>query len=392
VRGTRPAAWTPALAATWVLLILAAVPWQTARGDDEVTPPGKWNLGRVPAGWVLVQTSDYQLQSHCGKPKAVALGGHLQSMLELYRRFLPMRRSMDTFVVKLFHDRREFLRYAGEDESSDNVGYWDPGHRELVAYDTGIILGHRDIPAQIGLAVGAADRLTFTQRQRLDPLFDAVTDAYVADTARVLSHEGWHQYLHAYAVSDVPMPAWLDEGIADWFATATRDSDRDATHGYRIGEVNQSRLRALRRAMALGTTVSFGTMLGYEQAQYYADAEASYAQGWSMVHFLMQHVSKSHREIIPRLLADLRDSKNFKASTETAFRDVDLDALDAEWASWALREPVKDPMAELAREAAGHLRASDFVADAHWIDALRWHTAHPDSFRSAGEEPAAEGR
>jgi len=362
-----------------------------ARAADDVVPPGKWGKSKPPAGWVVSNTSHYQVQSQVGKEKAAALSAHLEAMHDLYQRFLPMRRTQDAFVLKLFRDRNEYLRYSGDEEDQARAAYFDPEHGELVAFDTGIILGHRDVPAQISLRIGVADRLTLSDRQRLDPLFEAITDAWTMDTARVLSHEGWHQYFRAFTISVVEMPAWLEEGIGDWFFTATRDGDRDATHGYRLGEVNQLRLRTLRRAMAEGTTVSFGTMLGYGQKQYYVNPAASYAQGWSMVHFLMQHVDKRWRALIPALLADFKDTKNFPESTAKVFQGIDLEALDREWSAWVLSQPLHDPMLDLAHEFGGRLKAGDFIADKRWTATYQWYVGHPTALTGpAPEEFPAE--
>ena len=146
------------------------------------------------------------------------------------------------------------------------------------------------------------------ERVRLKELFEEITDEYTFDTARVLSHEGWHQYFHNYTVSIVSMPSWLDEGVGDYFFTATRDGQNaDGGHGYRLGDINMYRLRVLRRGLAEGSAVDFPTLLDFEQEQYYSNPSVFYAQGWSIVHMLRQGkgMQPKWQKILPEYLTNL---------------------------------------------------------------------------------------
>jgi hypothetical protein len=373
-----PVLAAPVLAAPLLAAPVLAAP---AAAGDELVRPGKWNPKKPPKGWVVFESKHYQVQSQCGKAKAQALAAHLESMLEIYADFLPTRRKLDMFVLKLFKNRAAFVEY-GKNENA--VAYYSKYDGELVGYDTGIILGKRDIPAQLFLDVGIADRFTLTERQGLDPHFEAITDAYVMDTARVLSHEGWHQYFHFYTVSIVDMPSWLDEGVGDYFFMATRD-DQPTGSDYRLGDLNQGRLRVLQRAMEDGTTVTFERLMDFVQQDYYSNASVYYAQGWSMVHYLMQNPDPKYRELIPELIRDFKDTKNFRKSTDKVFKGLDLKQLDRDWIGWVLSQTSVDPMRHLVREYGTKLKSKELVGEKRWLAVYDWYLKHPEVLAATKE-------
>ncbi len=346
---------------------------------DPVVRPGRWNKGKVPKGWVVVDTEHYHVQSEVGEEKAERLAAHLERVNACYEEFLPTRRKSEAFVLKLFATRKEFCDYGNFKPADGPLAYYSQGTKELVGYDTGVILDVRDVPAGLALAPDCKATFTAAETERLKALFEAATDACTMDTARVLSHEGWHQYFHNYTVSIVTMPSWLDEGIGDYFFTATLDEQNpDGGHGYRLGDINVLRLRTVRRAVADGTTVTFGTLLDFEQQQYYSNPGVFYAQGWSMVEFLLQHRDSKYRELIPKLIKDFKDSKNFRKSTAKVFKGFDLEALDREWLGWLLGQPLTDPLYDLAREFGGRLKVADLKGDERWLKVYKGYVDHPD--------------
>jgi hypothetical protein len=243
-----------------------------------------------------------------------------------------------------------------------------------------VILGKRDIPAKMELSPDCTTAFTDKEKARLKELFEKITDAYTMDEARILSHEGWHQYFHNYTISWVAMPSWLDEGVGDYFFTATKDEQNsDGKHGYRLGDINELRLRAVRRGLFEGSAVDFHTLLGFEQEQYYSNPGVFYAQGWSMVEFLLEHKDPAYRALIPKLIKDFKDSKNFRKSTEKVFKGFDMAALDKEWLAWLLSRPITDPFLELAREFGDRLKPEDISwADEKLTKLYKWYLDHKD--------------
>ena len=363
------------VAAVGVLLFVLAGAARGA-GDPKVVP-GKWSKRDVPKGWVVVETKHYQIQSEVGEATAKALGEHIEGMLGVYAEFLPTRRKLEEFVLKVFRDKAGFCAYSGFEKDTGTVAYYNQGSKELVGYDCGYVLGKRTTPPLLSLKPAAAGKLAEADRAQLAELFDRATDAYTFDLAAVLGHEGWHQYFHFYTVSWVSMPSWLDEGIGDWFFMAVRDGQAGTESGFRIGDLNSYRLRVVRRALEDGATVPFGRLMEFEQQDYYSNASVYYAQGWSMVHFLLRNDDPARRDLIPKLIRDFKDSKNFRKSTDKVFRKQDLDALDRDWIGWVITRPYADPLLDAVRAFGDRVTADDLAGEARLVKVWTWYAEHP---------------
>ncbi|MCB9897305.1 MAG: DUF1570 domain-containing protein [Planctomycetes bacterium] len=358
----------PMLAAPAV--VPRAAPVAAALPGDPQVRPGEWNPKKAPPGWVVLETEHYQVQSQIGREKAERLAEHLEAMLDVYREMLPFRKKLPHFVLKVFRGHDEFAEYYPRG-AAGTAAYYDQSNKELVGYDSGVLLGVRDIPARVRLASGLDVDLVPTERARLDELFEQITDAYTFDLAAVLSHEGWHQYFHFYTVSWVRMPSWLDEGVGDYFFTAKRGEDGR----YHLGAMNDYRMRRLHMAFDEGTTVPFWRMLEFEQSDYYSNPSVFYAQGWSMVQFLMQNEDPHLRQLIPKLIEDFKDNKNFKKATDKAFKGIDLHDLDERWILWVATTEVSDPLADLAREFGDRIPPEALETEDAWRSLYAWHLA-----------------
>jgi len=356
------------LLALCITLLFAAAP-----PDDPKVRVGEWSKRKIPAGWVVVETDNFHIQSQVGEEKARALGEHLEAMHEVYQELLSRRRKAPTYVLKIFADKQQFTAYQGVNATA----YYSKGTKELVGYDTGVVLGKRDIPAIIKLSSGFEGELSDVERARLDELFEQISDTWTFDLARVLSHEGWHQYFHTYTVSWVDMPSWLDEGVGDYFFMAERDGQTGGDHGYRIGDTNWHRVRAVRRGLAEGSAVSFEELLDFEQSQYYRNPGVFYAQGWSMVHFLLQHENKKWRELPVKLIKSFKDTKNFRKSNKKVFKKVDMEELEREWLAWLLSLPYEDPLMDLANEFGDRISIEDLDCKFGLKMIYVWYLTHP---------------
>jgi hypothetical protein len=358
---------------TLLLLPLLALLIAATPPGDPVVRPGEWSKRKIPAGWIVIETDNFHIQSQCGLEKAEALGAHLEAMHEVYQELLTSRRKAPMYVLKIFKDRKNFTGYQG----SKAVAYYNKGTKELVGYDTGVILGKRDVPPIIKLSPDFTGLLTDVERERLAVLFEQITDTWTFDLARVLSHEGWHQYFHTYTVSWVTMPSWLDEGVGDYFFMAEQDGQTGGKHGYRIGDTNWHRVRSVRRGLAEGSTVSFAELLDFEQSQYYSNPGVFYAQGWSMVHFLLQHEDKKINQLPVKLIKSFKDTKNFRKSNDKVFKKVDLEALEREWLGWLLSLPYEDPLLDLATEFGDLLTKEDLECSSGLKRIYTWYLEHP---------------
>jgi len=119
-----------------------------------------------------------------------------------------------------------------------------------------------------------------------------------------LRHEFVHVLLNT-AHNDVPI--WLDEGLAEYYEV--RDGEQQE---FRKLLLRQNRLfwkPKISRLERLKTMSQLGVV--------------EYAEGWSWVHLLMRG-SKTHRQIIPKYLADLRkDVSTSQISARIAAAGID---------------------------------------------------------------------
>ena len=363
-----------------LLAVLGLALPAVARGDPRVRP-GEWSPKKIPAGWVVIDTEHYQIQSQCGEDEGRRLGEHIEACLAMYEEMLPFRKTMPRFVVKLFADRAAYLGY---DAPEGSAAYYSKSAKEIVGYDTGIISGVRDIP-DVALVGFDATTLDAGERTRLDALLTDVTEAYTMDAAGILAHEGWHQYFHYYTVSWVQMPSWIDEGVGDYFYTATRGADG----AFVLGALNERRLRAIRYAFDDGTSVTFAELLGFAQQDYYSNPGVFYAQGWSMVHFLMHNEDPELRDLVPKYIKYFKDKKSIEKTGEKIFAEIDLEELDRAWIGWVLKLTLDDPLATLAtafgaRVRPEHLEGHDELA----TSSLR--TSYAERLERLGIERADE--
>ncbi len=339
------------------LLLWAGTP---CFADEVPVRSGPWKPGDPPEGWVLLETEHYQVQSEVGLDTAKRLATHLESMLERYRSFLPSTRRLPPFVLKVFRNRAAYERYGGT-----SVAHYDPIQKELVCYDTGVSFGIAHTPPAIRLGNPDSVYLDATQHSRLEELFQQITLAHTPDLAEVLAHEAWHQYFHEYTVSWVAMPSWIDEGVGDWLSTPLTADGTPALH--------QSRLRDVQQALRAGHTVPFSTLLQFEQEQYYANPEVFYAQGWSMVAYLMAHESPAQRAVVPDLIRHFKRTKNIGEATKLAFKQLDVEQLHREWMAWVLSQRAEQPLRALAREFGGLIEPEQLEAPVDWKQRYEQH-------------------
>lgn len=357
------------------LLLLAAA----AVAGDERVKEGQWSKHDVPKGWTLLETEHYQVQCALGPETTRKLAEHQEHMLTLYEQFMPTRRKLETFILKVFPDKKSYCEYSGFKLDTSAVAYYNQGNKELVGYDCGFVFGKRTIPDALHLRPSTGDELTDKDRQRIGELCAAATDAYTFDLANVLAHEGWHQYFHFYTVSWVPMPQWLDEGVGDYFFTAPQNMKDGKVAEYKVGGIFPHRLRKIRRGLEEGDYTPFEPFIDIDQEAYYDPKRigVNYAQGWSMVYFLLQNPNPTRRELIPRLIKDFKDTKNFQKSTDKVFKGEDYDQLGRDWIGWLLSQPVDDPLLTMAREFGDRLKPEALEGDQRYIDVYKWYLEHP---------------
>jgi hypothetical protein len=376
------------------LAALVAVSLGFARAQSE-PPPGLWRERQPLPGWVVVRTPSYEVQAEIGEPRAHRLADFLQGLRPHFEALWPARPRAERLVVKVFatRERRDAWLEARElwaDEpppgTPPSCAVHEPFSRDILAFDSGRLLDDTTGAPSVGLGSDRSISLPHAELQRLYPLLEAVTAAYTPDLARDVGHEAWHQYLDAATLSRPPLPAWLDEGLADWLAAATpggrpwtlRDpSAAGANEPIRPGALHEDRLRDVLRARHDGQTLPLRDLLVRITRLASAEPPGLLAQGWSVVQFLQTSADPTNRRLILALVDGIRTSEDGASPAEDVLKGLDLRALDHAWGEWLASQQPIDPLADLARESGGKVSADDLLASPWIKECYAWHRRNP---------------
>ncbi|MEM7755684.1 MAG: hypothetical protein AAF297_08625 [Planctomycetota bacterium] len=128
------------------------------------------------------------------------------------------------------------------------------------------------------------------------------------NTLQIAAHEGWHQYTQS--VFKVPLPVWLEEGLATYTAGFTwdpRSAANNPTPLFRPWS-NPERFDALRTLAAQDRLVPLADLLSSRPQDLIRtssdDTLAYYAQVWALAHFLAEGASGRYRPELQRLLRE----------------------------------------------------------------------------------------
>lgn len=275
-------------------------------------------------GWKAEDTENFILVFHTAdQPLVRAIGADIEAIRKEYLKLFPPDRPIDAVsVVRICKDRGEYMAYGGPPGSA---GYWNPQSEELVFYDARV--------KEKG------------KRSSGD-----------ADTFIVLYHEALHQYIH-YSAGAVPPHYWFNEGHGDYFSGANISGGKVRSIG-----VNPWRAGYIKGLVERGQIIPWKDIIGFERQQFYDPARIGqcYAQAWSMVYFLRSSpVVRKHPQwskivdnyfqalkaeygrrlegLAKQGLAERADQKEAagadarRFALDQAFKDIDLNALQAEW-------------------------------------------------------------
>ncbi|MFO7897642.1 MAG: DUF1570 domain-containing protein [Planctomycetota bacterium] len=139
-------------------------------------------------------------------------------------------------------------------------------------------------------------------------------------TLSTLYHEATHHFLKL-ALGRQP-PLWLNEGLAVFFETSRWEHGRLKT-----GVIPRQRLKLLQRALKLHRHHPLANLMTFGKDKY--DALA-YAEGWSLVYFLLD---KAGRKRFGQYLQKLRDGDDPDEAFKASFTD-DIDKLEEKWKAY----------------------------------------------------------
>ena len=123
-------------------------------------------------------------------------------------------------------------------------------------------------------------------------------------TLSVLAHEGMHQYFANHF--DVPLPAWLNEGMATYCESFELPRGRPVFTPQR----NTFRINGLREALSTQTVLPLQQMLATDAGEVILQGQSRliktyYAQAWAMAVFIRHGAEGRYAAGFDRLLADI---------------------------------------------------------------------------------------
>jgi len=249
----------------------------------------------------------------CGKTEAVGETEH-------YR----VRTDMGAKKAKEFAARLEKARLVYEEAIPPPAGA--PAHAEVVVFDTeeayhtyAELTGDDAVESTLGYYHPLYDQLF---------LFEGATDVTGLETAHVLFHEGFHQYLDPI----VPFaPTWMNEGLAEYYAGKAFVKDT----GQKKDPFLMARLQNLQSALGQGFKCDFVTIMDMSQAEFYSDlAPVLYAQGWAMCHWLLEVAPKGEQDGFHAYVAALQRGRTREEARQEAFAGKDMKDMERRWIDW----------------------------------------------------------
>jgi tetratricopeptide (TPR) repeat protein len=170
-------------------------------------------------------------------------------------------------------------------------------------------------------------------------LFEGVD---VQETSRVLSHEGFHQSLHALA-PDVPI--WFNEGMAEYVGAARVEKGAVVERG----GIQTGRLDNLIMAVKYGwQPLPFPEIMLQSQAGFYAEqAPLKYAQAWSMVRYFMDGDGGRWKPVLKEYIGRILKGDSGPAAFEATFAKQDVKEMEAGWLKHYGLVPKAKPVKEI---------------------------------------------
>ncbi|MBC8523447.1 DUF1570 domain-containing protein [PVC group bacterium] len=146
----------------------------------------------------------------------------------------------------------------------------------------------------------------------------------------VSKHEAFHQF--AYSRFRIPLPAWLNEGLAEYFASSAY------INGAIIpGQPTESDIKILKNAIQQNSVMPFLDFMrlnNQEWGQLTKRGRFPYTQAWSMVQFLVHSDSGAHANEMDNYLRLLQNGMDDEEAFVKAFNTSDLEAFQQSWVSY----------------------------------------------------------
>jgi hypothetical protein len=144
----------------------------------------------------------------------------------------------------------------------------------------------------------------------------AVAGRLDAQTWHRVQHEGFHQF--ARMVIGGQIPAWANEGLADYFGEGLFTGDSFVT-----GVVPPWRLKRVQHTIQQGRFLSLTDMMQLSLQQWNAELNlANYDQAWSMVHFLAHGENGRYQRAFASFIQQIGRGKSWQEAWQQTFGDA----------------------------------------------------------------------
>ena len=147
-------------------------------------------------------------------------------------------------------------------------------------------------------------------------------------TFRTIFHEHAH-FLFDNNFGRANTPAWLNEGLAEYYETAQIEDDRNAT----LGAQNDEHLRLLRQNKPIPLETFFGFNYYSLNLRSEENVRIFYAQAWALIHYLLHGKDGARNGQFNKFVGLLQNGKPSKEALREAFQ-VDFAALEREMAEY----------------------------------------------------------
>jgi hypothetical protein len=295
-------------------------------------------------------TEHYRIQTDVSPQMAVLVGSHMETIFRQYsHQFADYGQIDERFNIIVVGTRASYRRLVPR----------------AIAGSTGFFMADRNL-----LGVNVEGRTS-------------------EEVFRTLYHEGFHQFM--FRVISRDCPAWLNEGIAEYFAEATWDGE-----AFELGQISTTRLYIVQMAIRERSFVPFSRLLDLDPGQWLQNvstdqkrADIYYSQAWSIVHFLIHAENGRYADMLNSYLRALRAGRDPKRASSAIFGD-DVDAFQAVWARYvmSLRPSAKftcrdnmEILLLLAEKVYGDPRRFENVADLrrrlYTMRQYRWEIRRP---------------
>ena len=167
-------------------------------------------------------------------------------------------------------------------------------------------------------------------------------------TWATIQHEGFHQY--AFQTMSRDLPAWLNEGLAEYFGEGVYCGDTFVTGG-----IPSFRVKSMREHFAGKEFMPIDDMLALPYEQWNGNLKGeNYDQAWSMVHFLAHADGGRYQPLFNEFIRKLSQRRPWKMAWNETFGTTS--GFEQQWQTWWQTQP-DIPTPAVYAEAAARIMA-----------------------------------